>query len=42
MKIVRNVIDIALQCPNHNVGTVFISSIVYSTKANYELFVQAE
>ena len=35
--IARNVIDIALQCRNHNIGTVFISSIVYSTKVNYEL-----
>ena len=29
--------DIALQCRNHNIGTVFIFSIVYSTKVNYEL-----
>ena len=36
-KIARDVIDIALQCRNHNIGTVFISSIVYSTKVNYEL-----
>ena len=36
-KIPRDVIDIALQCRNHNIGTVFISSIVYSTKVNYEL-----
>ena len=36
-KIPRGVIDIALQCQNHNIGTVFISSIVYSTKVNYEL-----
>ena len=37
VKIVRNVMDIALQCRNHNIGTVFISNIVYSTKVNYEL-----
>ena len=36
-KIARDVIDIALQCRNHNIGTVFICSIVYSTKVNYEL-----
>ena len=30
-EIARDVIDIALQCRNHNTGTVFISSIVYST-----------
>ena len=36
-KITRDVIDIPLQCRNHNIGTVFISSIVYSTKVNYEL-----
>ena len=27
-KIARGIIDIALQCQNHNIGTVFISSIV--------------
>ena len=32
-----DVIDIALQCKNHNIGTIFISSIVYSTKVIYEL-----
>ena len=37
MKIARDVIDIALQCRNHNIGAVFISSIVYSTNVNYEL-----
>ena len=37
MKIARDVIDIALQCRNHNISTVFISSIVYSAKVNYEL-----
>ena len=36
-KVARDVIDIALQCRNHNIGTVFISSIVYSTMAHYEL-----
>ena len=36
-KITRDVIDIALQCRSHNIGTVFISGIVYSTKVNYEL-----
>ena len=36
-KITRDVIDIALQCRSHNIGTVFISSTVYSTKVNYEL-----
>ena len=36
-KIRRDVIDIALQCRSHNIGKVFISSIVYSTKVNYEL-----
>ena len=36
-KIAMDVISIALQCRNHNIGTVFISSIVYSTKVNYEL-----
>ena len=36
-EIARDVIDIARQCRNHNIGTVFISSIVYSTKVNYEL-----
>ena len=36
-KIAWDVIDIALQCRNHNIGTVFISSIVYNTKVNYEL-----
>ena len=35
-KIVRDGIDIALQCQNHNIGTVLISSIVYITKVNYE------
>ena len=35
-KITRDVIDIALQYRSHNVGTVFISSTVYSTKVNYE------
>ena len=33
----RDVIDIVLQCRNHNIGTIFISSVVYSTKLNYEL-----
>ena len=36
-KIRRDVIDIALQCRSHNIGKVFISSIVYSTEVNYEL-----
>ena len=36
-KIARDVIDIALQCRNHNIGTVFTPSIVFSTKVNYEL-----
>ena len=36
-KITRDVIDIALRCRSHNIGTVFISSIAYSTKVNYEL-----
>ena len=36
-KIRRNIIDIALQYRTHNIGTVFVSSIVYSTKVNYEL-----
>ena len=36
-KIARDVIDIVLQCQNHNIGTVFISSIVYNTQVNYEL-----
>ena len=36
-KIARDVIGIALQCPNHNIGTVFTSSIVYSTNVSYEL-----
>ena len=36
-KITRDVIDIALQCRSHNIGTVFISSIVYSAKVNYDL-----
>ena len=36
-KITRDIIDIALQCRSHNIGTVFVSSIVYSTKANYKL-----
>ena len=35
--VARDVVDIALQCRIHNTGTVFISSIVYSTKVNYEL-----
>ena len=37
MKIARHVIEISLQYRNYNIGTVFISSIVYSTKINYEL-----
>ena len=36
-KIAKDVIDIALQFRNLNIGTVFISSIVYSTKVNYRL-----
>ena len=36
-QIVRDVVDIALQCRNYNIGTVSISSIVYSTKVNYGL-----
>ena len=36
-KIARDVIDIALQGRIHNISTVFISSIVYSTKVNYQL-----
>ena len=36
-KIMRDIIDIALQCRSHNIGTVFVSSIVYSTKVNYKL-----
>ena len=36
-KIARDVINIALRCRNHNIGTVFISSIVYSTKVDYEM-----
>ena len=36
-KIARDVIDIALQCQNHNISTIFIASIVYSRKVNYEL-----
>ena len=41
-KIVRDGIDIALQCQNHNIGTVLISSIVYITKVNYELLCKAK
>ena len=26
-----------LKCRSHNIGPVFVSSIVYSTKVNYEL-----
>ena len=33
-KITRDVIDIALQYRSHNIGTVSISSTVYSTKVN--------
>ena len=36
-KITRDIIDIALQYRSHNIGTVFVSSIVYSTKIHYEL-----
>ena len=36
-KIASGIIHIALQYRNHNTGTVFISSIVYSTIVNYEL-----
>ena len=36
-KIARDVINIKLQYQNHNIGTVFISSIVYGTNVNYEL-----
>ena len=36
-KIAKDVIHIALQFRNLNIGTVFISSIVYSTKVNYQL-----
>ena len=41
-KIARDVIDIALQCQNHKIGTVLISSIVYITKVNYELLCKAK
>ena len=37
MKVAKDVIHIALQCRNHSIGTVFISSIIYSTKVNYQL-----
>ena len=36
-KIARDVIYIALQCRNHIIGTVFISSFVHGAKVNYEL-----
>ena len=41
-KIARDVIDIALQCQNHNIGTAFVSSIVYIAKVNYELLCKAK
>ena len=36
-KIAGDVINIAVQSQDHNIGTVFISSIVYSSKVNYAL-----
>ena len=36
-KLASDVIDIVLQYRNHKIGTVFISSIAYSAKVNYEL-----
>ena len=36
-KITMDVMNIAPRCWSHNIGTVFISSIVYITKVNYKL-----
>ena len=34
-KIAKDIIDIALPCRSHNIATIFISSIVYSTKISH-------
>ena len=34
-EIAKDIIDIALRCRSHNIATIFISSIVYSTKISH-------
>ena len=34
-EIEKNIVNIALRCQSHNIATVFISSIVYSTKISH-------
>ena len=36
-EICDDIIKIALRCRNHNIATIFISSIGYSTKVNLQL-----
>ena len=36
-EICDDIIKIALRCRSHNIATIFISSIAYSTKVNLEL-----
>ena len=35
-EITKDIINIALRCRSHNIATIFISSIVYSTSFSYD------
>ena len=36
-EIAKDIINIALRCRSHNIATIFISSIVYSTKVSHAI-----
>ena len=36
-EIAKDIINIALRCRSHNIATIFISSIVYSTKVSHTI-----
>ena len=36
-QIAKDIINIALRCRSHNIATIFISSIIYSTKVSHTI-----